>query len=128
MEYTYDGPQYPELYYRLYPKVEDCVDRYMGDYRVDPNMTDEEMQEMIDEIYERMIEECPEIDQDSEERRSLYLHEADTQQRPFYGRRRLLRDIIGIILLRELLRRRRRPYYGYPGYGYPGHGYGPGYY
>lgn len=127
MEYTYGAPHYPELYYRLYPKVEDCMDRYMGRYEVDPNMTNEEIQELIDEIYEKMIEECPEIDEDPEERRSLGLHEVDGMQRPFYGRRRLLRDIIGIILIGELFRRRRRPYYGYPGYGY-GPGYGPGYY
>jgi len=125
MDYMYEDVQYPELYYRLYPKVAECVENHMGNMPMDSMPTDAEREQMIDEVYRRMITECPEITEDPDERRDVYTHNISVQQRPFYGRRRLLRDITGILILRELLRR-RRPGYGYPGYGTPGYGY-PGY-
>ncbi|CCQ97844.1 hypothetical protein CULT_710037 [[Clostridium] ultunense Esp] len=92
---------YPELYYRIYPKAIDSVNRYLeknGDKR---DISKEDMEAMIDEVYEKMVYECPEIDEDPIERRGRYR----VTQRPFYGRRRLVRDIISIILISELIRR-----------------------
>ena len=49
---------------------------------------------------------------------SLDGYEDDMRQRHRFGRRRLFRDLIRILLLEELLgrRRRRRPQHGYGGY------------
>lgn len=120
---------YPELYYRVYPKVRQCVSKYYPSYMPIYEMPEnEELESMVDEVYEEMIKECPEIDNDPKERRRGSSRKTSSQQRPFYGRRRLFRDLAGILLLRELLRRRYPRYYR-PGYGYgPGYGYyGPGY-
>lgn len=92
---------YPELYYRIYPKVMDSVNKYMNKNKEIRNIPKEDMESMIDEIYEKMAYECPEIDEDPIERRGRYR----ITQRPFYGRRRLVRDIISIILISELIRR-----------------------
>lgn len=132
MDELYGTPQYPELYYRMYPMIEDSISRFLRDNPVDSDLTDEQVQDMVDEIYERMIRECPEIDMDPDERGGRRTQDIGAQQRPFYGRRRLSRDLITLILLSRLFdrrrRRRRSPFYdyGYPGYGYPGYGY-PGY-
>jgi hypothetical protein len=72
---------------------------------------DREMVErMSEESYNNMIKDMPEMADESEE------------DRQYYGRRRLARDLIGVLLINELLgrrrRRRRRPYGGYPGYGF----------
>ena len=68
----------------------------------------EMVERMSEEAYNNMIRDMPEMaDEQGEERQ-------------FGGRRRFGRDIITILLLNELLgrrRRRRRPYDGYPGYG-----------
>ena len=92
---------YPELYYRIYPKVMDTINKYFNKGNRGPNLTEKDIEEMIDQVYEKMVAECPEIDEDPIERRGR--HRAT--QRPFYGRRRLARDIISIILISELLRR-----------------------
>ncbi len=115
--------RYPDLYRRLYPKVNDSIERHIRVKGEDWEPTDREVEDMIDEIYEKMMSECPEIDQDLDERKHS-MSSIDAMQRPYYGRRRLTRDLIGIILFGSLIgrRRRRRRYFDYPGYGY-----GPGY-
>lgn len=136
----YGSPQFPELYYRLYPMVEDNVNRYLKENPAGPDLTDEQVQGIVDEIFERLVRECPEIAEDIDEKNNRHAMDVEAQQRPFYGRRRLSRDLISIILLSRLFGRRGRrrypdydfrggfgyPGYGYPGYGYPGYGY-PGY-
>lgn len=92
---------YPELYYRIYPKAIDSVNRYLEKNGYKRDISKEDMEAMIDEVYEKMVYECPEIDEDPIERRGRYR----ITQRPFYGRRRLVRDIITIILISELIRR-----------------------
>ncbi|NLW21885.1 MAG: hypothetical protein GXY88_01300 [Tissierellia bacterium] len=92
---------YPELYYRIYPKVMDTINKYFNKGNRGPNLTEKDIEEMIDQVYEKMVAECPEIDEDPIERRGRHR----VTQRPFYGRRRLARDIISIILISELLRR-----------------------
>jgi len=140
--YQYGNPQYPELYYRMYPIVEDCIERYLRENPVNPSLTEGQMQELVDEVYERIIKDCPEIDQDPDEKGNRNTQRIGTQQRPFYGRRRLTRDMISVVLLSRLIGRRyprydypeyrqprydypeyRQPRYDYPGYGYPGYDY-----
>ncbi len=116
--------RYPELYYKVYPMVQQCVIRYYPPYMPIYMMPDDDMMEvMVDEVYDEMCKECPEIDKDPIERKKSFAKKRSTQQRPYYGRRRIFRDLISILILRELMRRRRYPRYT-PGYG---PGYGPGY-
>lgn len=117
MDYNYINIEYPELYYRIYPKAVEVVNKYANEIASEAEISQDRVEKMIDEVYDEMIKELPEVAQDPMERRSRY----KAAQRPFFGRRRLLRDIIAIILISEILRR-RNPY----GYG-PQYGYSPGY-
>jgi len=92
---------YPELYYRIYPKAIDSINKYLKNNPGPVNITEDEIDYMVEEVYEKLIYECPEIDEDPIERRGRYR----SLQRQFYGRRRLARDIITIIISSELLRR-----------------------
>ena len=107
------GSNYPELYYRIYPKAIDAVSGYLNKGEFTDNVTEEDMEKMVDEVYEKMVVECPEINEDPAERRGRGRYR--TAQRPFFGRRRLVRDIISIIIISELLRRTNPYIYG-PGY------------
>lgn len=76
--------------------------------------TSEQLESMIDKICEKLESEVDD----------LIKQEMDKDDRQFgFGGRGLFRSLISILLIRELLRR-RRPYGGYPGY-YGGYGYGP---
>ncbi|WP_130806371.1 hypothetical protein [Senegalia massiliensis] len=117
---------YPDIYRKLYPKVEDTIMKYYPYSDMDEMPTEEELEKMIDEIYDDMIKEYPEIEEDIRERRVM--SRGVNMQRPYYGRRRIFRDFISLILLGSLFNRRRRPYYpryrdrdyyNYPGYGSP---------
>lgn len=114
--------QYPEIYYKVYPKVQKCILRYYPPYLPIYKLPNEEQfTTMIDEIYDEMIEEYPEIAEAMKERKSRNA----SMQSSYYGRGGLFKSLIWIILLRTLLGK-KSPYYG-PGCG-PGHGpgYGPG--
>lgn len=104
---------YPELYYRIYPKAIDSINKYLQNNPLAAGITDEEVDYLVDEVYEKLAYECPEIDEDPIERRGRYR----SLQRQFYGRRRLARDIIRIIIISELLRR-LNPYIFNNGYNY----------
>ncbi|WP_069649899.1 hypothetical protein [Caloranaerobacter ferrireducens] len=117
--------EYPEIYHEVLPKVRECIYRhypynygvypypYQNPYSY-PYPDEDEVRIMVDEVYEEMIKIYPEIDKDPLENGRA------SANRRHYGRRRLFKDLIFIILLNELLRGRRHPYYGYPGprYGY----------
>lgn len=110
---------YPELYYRIYPKVMSTINEYLDKEGQHRNIAEEDIEKMIDEVYKKMVEECPEINEDPVERRGR-MGRYRVNQRIFYGRKRLTRDIISIILISELLRR-INPYsfeydLGYNGY------------
>ncbi len=99
---------FPELYHRMRPKIHECISRHVKEKGEEWEPNKREMDKMTDEIYEKMIREYPEIDQDMDERRFRMDSEIDAMQRPFFGRRRLFRDLIGITLLGTFLHRRRR--------------------
>jgi hypothetical protein len=108
---------YPEIYHSIYPKVVDCINRHMGSMPLYGLVPDENIEQMVDEIYNEMLDECPEIGQDPGERRSRSSRYRSLQ-RPFYGRSRLLRDFIVVLLISELINR-SYPYERYSGwYGY----------
>lgn len=100
---------YPELYYRVFPKVIDTLNEFLGNNNNSKEISKEDIEEMIGEVYIKIVRECPEIDVDPGERRGRGTRYR--LQRPFYGRRKLLIDIITIILLSELLRVNKT--YGY---------------
>ncbi|WP_353096475.1 hypothetical protein [Tissierella praeacuta] len=99
---------YPELYYRIYPKVIEAVNEHLDENYSMENITEEQMEKMVDDIYIKMAYECPEIHEDPYERRSRGRVRAE--QRIFYGRSRLIRDLITILLISELFRRNQSFY------------------
>lgn len=94
---------YPELYYSVYPKILSTIDEYLDEDFSIEELTDEEINEMINSIYIKLTKEYPEIREDSYERR---INRVRGLKRNFYGRSRIIRDLIGISLISELLRRR----------------------
>src|SRR5690606_42131986 len=95
---------YPELYYRIYPKVIAEIDENLDENYSIENISKEQMDKMVDNIYMKMVKECPEIHEDPYERR--YRGRVRGEQRIFYGRRQIIRDLITILLISELFRRR----------------------
>ena len=101
---------YPELYYRIYPKVIEVVnDNEKNNINVN-DITDEQLNKMADTVYIRLVEEYPEIHEDPIERR-YRRGRYSSMQRPYYGRMRITRDLITILLISELLRRRNLEIY-----------------
>lgn len=106
---------YPEIYRRVHPKIRrkcECED-VPGNPSMFPNPTRAAVERMTDEIYR---ETCAELgigyDDD--------MCGCDKRQIGFggfpgfggfgFGRRRFLRDLISVLLIRELLFRRGRPF------------------
>ncbi|CAK7008953.1 hypothetical protein CIW83_12485 [Tissierella sp. P1] len=96
---------YPELYYRIYPKVISAVNEHLDDNCSMEKITREQMEKMVDDIYIKMVHEYPEIHEDPYERK--YRGRVRAEQRPFFGRSRITRDLITILLISELFRRNR---------------------
>jgi hypothetical protein len=100
--------KYPDIYYMIYPFVVKKCD--MMDSLYNPMMYPYPSYEMIEKMTDEIYEECkntyPNEFKEYEERSET------TQRRP--RRRGLLRGLIGILLIDEILRRRRRyPYRSY---------------
>ncbi len=102
---------YPQMYYHAYPAVMGYCDMMGIRPGTTFSPTREQLDSMVDGIYRSVESQLP-------------MEEGEMESRqPFggfggfggFGRRRFLRDLIAILLIRELLRR-RRPHYG--GYGY----------
>lgn len=95
---------YPEVYRVVYPMVCFACDNIRT-----PVVTEEMVDMMTDDIYDR-VEADGRINVDiSVEVRNNEEMQGSRQRRP-RRRNRFLRDLIRILLLRELLRRRRRPF------------------
>ncbi|RCX19433.1 hypothetical protein DFR58_103179 [Anaerobacterium chartisolvens] len=142
---------YPKTYHIVQPMVENECNNMVSNYgdMYCPNKA--HLENMIENIYKKVeanVEVNVEADMkveadvkgavkdDIKEKSAEKEKEKDKEKsRQFgFGGRRILRDLTGILLIRELMRR-RRPFYGYPGYygGGFGGGYGggfgyPGYY
>lgn len=95
---------YPELYYRVYPKIISVINEQLDENYTMEQITDKQMEEMVDDIYIKMVRECPEVHEDSYERR-YRPNKIKVGQRIFYGRSRIIRDLISIFLISEILRR-----------------------
>jgi len=90
--------RYPRVYYVVYPMIARRCDM-MCDY---PRQETVEM--MADQIYEECMRFYPDIFREYEINNDGV---SDAEINQFFGRRRLFRDLIAILLIRELLRRRR---------------------
>ncbi len=107
---------YPKIYHEVYPYVIRVCEREDLDYNAEmyPFPKEKKIESMVDEIYDN-YEQDYKMRSDEED-------DEDYFRQP--RRRRLFRDFVRILLIRELLgrrRRRRRPYgydYGYD-YDYP---------
>jgi len=120
---------YPRCYYIIHPEVERHCDMMCAKYGTMHTPTREQMDYMVDDIDNRV---GSDVDAD-------YQDGDDTEERQlggfgggfgggFHGRRRFRRDLITILLLRSLLRRRRHPHFGgFPFGGGFGGGFGRGY-
>ena len=107
---------YPNTYNIIQPQVENMCDKIEATHGKMYCPAKEEMDHMVDEIYsnvEANVEAAVKQSSNSNERQF------------FCGGRRILRGLIGILLIGSLIGRRRRPFYGYPGYygGFPYGGY-----
>jgi len=110
---------YPRIYHIIYPEVVrhcDMMDMTHGPAHMP---TRERLEKIIDDITVK-VEVNVDVVINQEPR------EAGERQLGFGGRR-LLRDLVGILLIRELIDRRRRPFFGPPFSGGFGPGFGGGY-
>lgn len=107
---------YPELYYRIYPKIINAINDHLDPSTPIGDITEENMECMVNDVYSKLIKECPEINEDPVERRYRG-RGIRTAQIPFYGRSRIIRDIITVFLISELLRRNQHG--GYWNYSNP---------
>jgi hypothetical protein len=94
----YFAGMYGENCHMMMPYVMGTVDKMekKGDMIYVERPDREMVESMSEEAYNSMIKEMPDMADEMD---------ADRQ---YYGRRRLARDLIGILLINELLRRRRR--------------------
>jgi len=100
---------YPRIYYIIFPVVVGHCDMMDSSYGLSYIPTREQLEAMTDDIYAR-------VERDVEAEIMQGSRELDDRQFGF-GRRNLLRGLISILLIRELIRRRRRPFFGFPFYG-----------
>lgn len=94
---------YPRIYYIVYPAVQGYCDMMGIRPGVMYSPTKQELDRMVEGIC-RSVEGQVAMDENT----------GPDSRQPFYGYggRGFLRDLVGILLIRELLR--RRPFYGYP--------------
>lgn len=120
---------YPRSYHLIYPLIRHHCDMHAGQFGPMHTPTRRQLDDMIDNIYNQV---SPSMEENEDMENSLPPnandHSMDNKGRQIggfgFGRRRpFLRDLISVLLLRDLIGRRRRPYYGgYPGY-YGGYGW-----
>lgn len=99
---------YPEMYHVVHPHVKNHCDMFDSKYGMMHTPKREQLESMTDDICRKV-----EVDVD------ILINtnrEGDDRQIGFGGRR-VLRDLVSILLIRELINRRRRPTHfgGFPG-------------
>jgi hypothetical protein len=104
---------YPKIYVKLMPMIMQHCDKHEEMYGKEHCPKHEHIMDMCDKVYKKV-----EVELDGE----LGEEDDDEDMRVRrYGRRRAIRDLIGILFLNELRRRRRRrrprprprPHYGW---------------
>jgi hypothetical protein len=101
---------YPDIYYRIYPYVHRTCDRMDNPYMYYPSEV--HVESMVNECYDACVRDMSDLTDYADMKVEMSNQTAD----PFQIRRRpLLRDLIAILLISELFRRRRRGrLFGYP--------------
>jgi len=105
---------YPHSYYIIYPHVRYHCDMLERKYGKNYCPTKEELEDILEDICKKVEKELDKDDDDKKDKD--HCRGDERKRRRPYDRRRLLNDLVGIILIGELLDR-RRSYYG-PGYWY----------
>lgn len=105
---------YPQSYYIIYPHVRYHCDMLERKHGKNYCPTKEEMEDILEDIFKKVEKELDKEDEDKKDKDHCRGEERK-RKRPYDGRR-LLNDLIGVILIGELLDR-RRPFYG-QGYWY----------
>jgi len=102
---------YPETYNVIAPAVEDACDKWMSKFG-EKCPSNAEYETMVEDIYKK-VEPAVEA--------AIKKSPVAEERQIFGGGRRILRDFIGALLITNLIRRRRRPFFGFPGFGgFPG--------
>jgi hypothetical protein len=101
---------YPETYNVIAPAVEDTCDKWMSKFG-EKCPSNVEFDSMVEDIYKK-VEPAVEA--------AIKKSPVAEERQIFGGGRRILRDFIGALLITSLIRRRRRPFFGFPGFGFPG--------
>lgn len=106
---------YPQTYNIIQPVVESTCDNWMNKHG-DKCPSEKEYDSMVSDI-------CKKVEANVE---AALKTSPNPEERQFFGSgRRLLRDFTGALLVTNLIRRRRRPFFGFPPYyggfygGYP---------
>lgn len=101
-------PMYPDIYYRIHPHVSQVCDRMDNPYMLYPS--EAHVESMINACYDQCVRAMPDLYTYAD------IKEESAEASQIIRRRPLLRDLIGILLVAELFRRRRWRYpfwYGY---------------
>ncbi|MCK9444195.1 MAG: hypothetical protein M0Q14_06685 [Tissierellaceae bacterium] len=96
---------YPELHYIIYPKVVEALDKYFEKTRTIEDISGEEIEIAVHAVYKKMVQEHPEIHGDPSERR--YRAKEKNKLKSFYGRGKVVKDLISILIITELFRRKQ---------------------
>ncbi|HHV59764.1 MAG TPA: hypothetical protein GXX49_05675 [Clostridiaceae bacterium] len=105
---------YPKIYHIVNPVCDmECENLNMKKGEM-YTPSREELEKMVDSVYNRV---------ESEVEAEVTKMENQENRQLGFGGRRLLRDLISVLLIRRLLR--RRPFF--PGFGFPFGGFGPGF-
>lgn len=106
---------YPQTYNIIAPVVENACEKWMGKHGEQCPSKDD-LDSMVSDVYKK-------VESNVE---AAVKNSPNPEERQFYGGgRRVLRDFIGALLITNLIRRRRRPFFG--GFGYPYGGFYGGY-
>lgn len=93
---------YPQTYNVIMPAVENACDNWAGKHG-DKCPSAKEYESMVTDIYKK-------VESDVE---AAIKNSPNPEERQFFGGgRRILRDFIGALLITNLIRRRRRPFFG----------------
>ena len=94
---------YPNIYYRLYPYVSSACDKMDNPYVMYPPQ--ELVEKMVDECYDKCLSEMPDLEEYAKCQSAEASGEDDVEAQK--TRTPILRDLIAILLLTELFRKRR---------------------
>lgn len=103
---------YPESCKRMMPYIREIVDKMeeKGSSMLEEYPDREMIRRMTEDVYKSMVKDMPEMAEEEETRQ--------------YAGRRFTRDLLALLLLNELFRRRRRRRRRSHGYPYDSYGYG----